>query len=388
MQIILTCNYSPWSAYSGGGQRSTHELAAALARRGHGVTVVFTKTPWERVRPPSSLPYRLRWAILLDYRSRARAPLRILSAFSVAAVVRQELVAGQAAVVHAQGEEGAWLHHERPRRRFALVASPRYPSLPRALFAPRRSPVRALGLLAGYGKYAALGVTLRTADVCAPPSCYGGDLIRRAFRLPAARIHPVHNGVPPEFLDYEWRPYAGRDARPALFFGRFERAKGPDILLRALAELGEDAPRVRLVGRGGYRAGLARMSEHLGLTHKVEFRGWAGHEELGRLLAESSMAILPSREENFALAGLAAMAVGTPLITTNVGGVAELVEHGDSGLLCPGGDVMALADAIDQFRTRPQLPSALSARARRRVRDHFTCEIAVGKLEALYEQLI
>jgi glycosyltransferase involved in cell wall biosynthesis len=129
------------------------------------------------------------------------------------------------------------------------------------------------------------------------------------------------------------------------------------------------------------------MREDLGLTSKVEFREWAGHHELGRLLAESSMVILPSREENFALAALAAMAVGTPLITTNVGGVAELVEHGESGVLCPAGDVVALSDAILQLRTRLEQASALGARARERIRDHFTWEIAVRKFESLYDRL-
>jgi glycogen(starch) synthase len=130
------------------------------------------------------------------------------------------------------------------------------------------------------------------------------------------------------------------------------------------------------------------MREDLGLTSKVEFREWVGHHELGRLLAQSSMVILPSREENFALAALAAMAVGTPLITTDVGGVAELVEHAQSGLLCPAGDVTALSDAILRLRARPELASALGARARERVRDHFTWEIAVGKFESLYDQLM
>jgi glycosyltransferase involved in cell wall biosynthesis len=388
MRIILTCNYSPWSAYSGGGQQSTDELASALAQRGHRVTVVFTRTPWERVRPPSPLPYHLRWAGLFDYRSRAGAQLRVLSAWTVAAVVRRELAEGGPAVVHAQGEEGALLHRERSRHRFGLVATPRYPSLPRGLFAPRRSAMRALSLLAGYGKYAALGVALRTADVCAPPSRYGGDLIRRAYQLPVERIHPVHNGVPKEFLEHEWRPGSSRDLRPALFFGRFTRSKGPDVLLRALRELGEEAPPVRLVGRGPYRATIARMREELGLMRKVELREWASHDELGRLMAESSMVILPSREENFALAGLAAMAVGAPLITTAVGGIPELVEHGENGVLCPAGDVTMLADAIGQLRARPEHAAALGARARRRVRDHFTWDIAVRKFESLYARLI
>jgi len=388
MRVILTCNYSPWAAYSGGGQQSTHELASALAHRGHCVRVVFTKAPWERVRPPLPVPYHLRWAGLFDYRSRASAPLRVLSAWAVAAVVRRELADGQPAVVHAQGEEGARLHRERARRRFALVATPRYPSLPRGLFAPRRSALRAFSLLAGYGKYAALGVTLRTADVCAPPSRYGGDLIRRAYQLPAERINPVHNGVPAEFLEHEWRPGPNRDPRPALFFGRFARSKGPDVLLRALRELGEEAPPVLLVGRGPYRATMARMCEELGLTPKVELREWASHDELGRLAAESSMVILPSREENFPLAALAAMAVGVPLITTSVGGVREVVEHGESGMLCPAGDVTMLADAIRQLRARPEHAAALGARARRRVREHFTWEIAVRKFESLYARLM
>ena len=113
MRIFLTCNYSPWSAYSGGGQRSTHYLGSALSGRGHDVTVVFTKTPWDRVEPPPSLPYRLRWAVLPDYKSHIGAPLRVLTAWTVAGVIRRELAPDETAVVHAQGEEAARLPRER-----------------------------------------------------------------------------------------------------------------------------------------------------------------------------------------------------------------------------------------------------------------------------------
>jgi glycosyltransferase involved in cell wall biosynthesis len=387
MRIVLTCNYSPWSAYSGGGQRSTHDLACALAHRSHAVTVIFTKPPWERVRPPASLPYRLRWATLMDYKSRAGAPLRVLTALTVSHAVRGELAAGEAAIVHAQGEEAAGLRCARARRRFGLVVSPRYPSLPRALFAPRRSLVRALGLLAGYGKYAALGAALSAADICAPPSQFGGDLIRRAYQVPPSRIRPVHNGVPPEFLDHVWQPTAGPDTRPALFFGRFERSKGLDTLLRALRDLGADAPRIRLVGAGSYRDRVARMCDEFGLTPKVEFGAWVDHHVLGQLLTESSMAILPSHEESFSLAVLAAMAVGTPLIATRVGGTAELVEHGHNGALCPAGDVEALSDAIKLLSEQPERAADLAARGRHRVREEFTWETAARKFESLYDGL-
>src|SRR3954451_18857742 len=64
MRCILTVNFSPWSRYSGGGQRSTHNLARALVKRGHEVTVVFTKAPWEQVPLPPDLPYQVVWAAL------------------------------------------------------------------------------------------------------------------------------------------------------------------------------------------------------------------------------------------------------------------------------------------------------------------------------------
>src|SRR4029450_7920773 len=124
MRIVLTCNYSPWSAYSGGGQRWTNDLASALAHRGHAVTVVFTKTPWDHVRPPASLPYRLRWPPLLDYKSRARAPLRVLTAWTVARAVRRELATGEVAIVHAQGEEAAGLPHAPPPPHFVRGGAP------------------------------------------------------------------------------------------------------------------------------------------------------------------------------------------------------------------------------------------------------------------------
>src|SRR5207237_8541924 len=114
--------------------------------------------------------------------------------WSVSNVVRRERTQGPPAVVHAQGEEAARLHHVRARCRFGFVVTPRYPSLPPGLFAPRRTLARGLGLLAGFGKYAALGIALGAADVCAPPSPDGGALNLAPYRVARARLHRVHNG--------------------------------------------------------------------------------------------------------------------------------------------------------------------------------------------------
>lgn len=385
MRIVLTCNYSPWSAYSGGGQRSTHNLARTLAARGHDVTVVFTKVPFERVAPPERLPYRLEWASLLDYRSRRQAPLRPLTAFSVAWAVRRHARRPGPLVVHAQGEEAAVLPALRRRYPFGLVVTPRYPSLPEEL-----SGAGGAGLLGTVRlhvvdtKYVTLGAALRGADFCSPPSHYAGRLMQRAYGLRDAQIRPVHNGVPVEFLEYRWAP--GDPERPLLFFGRFSPSKGVDTLLDALARLGAGAPRAVLVGRGRLQGEMQRRAVELGLGERVTFLPWADHHTLGRLLTEASMACIPSREENFSLAVLACMAVGTPLVTTPVGGTPEVVTHGETGLLFEAGDVAGLSEAIRRLRGAPEDAAALGRAARDRVREGFTWEATAGKFERLYAE--
>ena len=105
MDIILTCNFSPWSPYSGGGQQSTHELATALAARGHRVSVVFTRTPFEDFEIPQNLGYQVIWASFFALRSWSSAPLRSLNALSVARAVGKILsCTPRPVVVHGQGE--------------------------------------------------------------------------------------------------------------------------------------------------------------------------------------------------------------------------------------------------------------------------------------------
>jgi glycosyltransferase involved in cell wall biosynthesis len=386
MRVVLTCNFSPWSAYSGGGQRSTHNLARALARRGHRVKVVFTKPPWERIEPPEPLPYELGWAWLPDLRSRRQAPLRPLTALTVAHAVWHELRQGRVDVVHAQGEEAAALPSVRRSREFGLVVTPRYPGLPAPLLrhqGPTRFELARLGLLDA--KYLTLGAALRAADFCSPPSFYAGDLMQRAYGLRDEQVRPVHNGVPEEFLAYRWQP--SRSARPALFFGRLSRAKGVDTILEALTRLGPAAPPTLIVGRGPRRDEIAAEIVTRGLRDRVELRDWVDHHTLGGLLEQSSMALIPSREENFSLAVLSAMAVGTPLITTPVGGTPEVVENRVNGMLVEPGNDAELAAAISTLHREPQLAAAIGRTGRDLVRRRFTWDVAANRFEALYANL-
>lgn len=78
MRIIMTIDYSPWSRYTGGAQREVHEIANALANRGHDVAVVYTKPAWEKINPSDGVKYRIRWARYFGVRTTTARPWRTL----------------------------------------------------------------------------------------------------------------------------------------------------------------------------------------------------------------------------------------------------------------------------------------------------------------------
>ncbi len=387
MNIILTIDFSPWSAYGGGAQRSTHNLAKALCRRGHDVSVVYTKPPWEAVDYPDDLPYDVHWATFFDLRSRRNAPLRPINASSVARVVEGLLCRRRHTVVHSNGEEGGMIHPLRRRHRFGFVSTPRHPRYPATLLkSDRLSPLQKAWMALTEGKYLMQGRAARHADVCVPPSAFAADLVRRAFNLAASQLRVVPNGVPEEFLRYDHAPDAFEDG-PLVFFGRFAHTKGVDTLIEALGVLGGQAPRSLIIGRGSEQAALQRRIEALGLDERVEVLPWMAHEQLAQTLTTARMVVLPSREENFSLAVLAAMAVGVPVIGTRVGGTPEIIDHAKTGLLVAPDQPQALARAIARLLYDPDLAQRLGGNGRRYVRTHLTWDRVAESFEALYRSL-
>lgn len=385
MRIILTIDYSPWSAYGGGAQRSTHNLATTLARRGHDVSVVFTKPPWERVSIPAAIAYDLRWATLLALRSRRNAPLRPLSAFSVAGVVRNLLNGNAATIVHSNGEEGGMIGTLRRKHRFGFVSTPRHPRYPPALLNGRPlGTVEWLRLAVFDGKYLMQRRAARSADVVSPPSAWAAELVGRAFGIDPDRLRPVPNGVPDEFLKYTWEC---RLDGPLVFFGRFDQTKGVDTLIDALGLLGAEGPRTMIIGRGADRGAVKRRVGDVGLDSRVEFHDWMTHDELGDVLSAASMVVLPSREENFSLGVLAAMAVGAPVISTRVGGTPEIVTDGETGLLVPPDDPHGLAQAILSLRHDNTFSRRIADAGRAHVRSTLTWDQAARRFEEIYESI-
>ncbi|PHP27776.1 glycosyltransferase family 4 protein [Limimaricola cinnabarinus] len=183
------------------------------------------------------------------------------------------------------------------------------------------------------------------------------------------KLHVVHCGVAPEL-------YADTPAPPddrLLFVGRLSAVKGVPVLLRALARARETRPALTLdlVGDGEDRAALERLAADLGLGDAVRFHGYLGQAEVARMLRETGALVLPSFAEGVPVVLMEAMAAARPVIATRVGGVAELVEHGVSGLLVPPGAEAPLAEAMLALAGDPTRRAAMGAEGRAAVMAGF-----------------
>jgi len=182
--------------------------------------------------------------------------------------------------------------------------------------------------------------------------------------IPGERVGVIPNPVPdvPALAQRDdVRRELGMNGPTLGFAGRLMAAKALGLALSALA----DVPNVALVvvGDGPDRAALEQRASELGLDGRVRFTGSRSREEVLRTLYAADAALLSSRWENFPHLVIEALAVGTPVIATAVGGVPEVVRDGENGLLVPSGDAAALAAAIRRLFAEPGLRDRLAAAA-------------------------
>jgi glycosyltransferase involved in cell wall biosynthesis len=147
---------------------------------------------------------------------------------------------------------------------------------------------------------------------------------------------------------------------------RLEPVKGVDVLLHGFLRAAASRPALRLFlgGDGPLRAALERRAAGAGASSRVAFAGaWVAPEEV---LPALDLFVLASRNEGMGRALVEAMACGLPVIATDVGGVAEVLEEGRAGRLVPSGDPEAVAAAIGRLADAPDLRAAVGRRARAR----------------------
>jgi glycosyltransferase involved in cell wall biosynthesis len=140
-----------------------------------------------------------------------------------------------------------------------------------------------------------------------------------------------------------------------------------------------------LVGYGLLEGELRGRAASLGIGGAVVF---AGERDSAELLPSFDLFVQPSLYESQGLALLEAMAAGVPAIATDVGGVADVLRNGDTGLLVPPADPEALAGAILRLAGDREFAAGLAERAARRVRDHFSSATMIAAYTRLYRDLV
>lgn len=178
---------------------------------------------------------------------------------------------------------------------------------------------------------------------------------------PSQKIEVIYNGVDTELF----RPAPRRtDGLRVVCVSRLIKRKGIDYLIRAISELrGEDVSLV-VAGTGNMERELRALARKTGVADRIHFSGFVPHDQTAKLYQESSVFCLPSNNEGMSLTVLEAMACGLPVLVTDVGGSAELLEDGRNGFLLQKQSPSDIAEKLRAYLENPGLLTEHGTRSR------------------------
>jgi len=342
-----------WPPDVGGPASHAPALAEALLEAGHTVEVVTTAD-----RTPAPRPYPLRWvargrpaplrhlAVVREVRSAARGADRVYATTMVRRAALGAALARRPLVVKLVADEA----YERERRagRFAgtleQFQTERGGLRVRLLRATRTAALRRASRVlvpSAYLRAIALGWGLEPARTTVLPN-----------PAPEVPVHPTRD---------EARAALGIEGFALGVAGRLTEQKALEDTLAALGRVPSVA--LLVLGDGPERAALERRAAQLDVSDRVRFLGAGTRDDVIVLFRAVDAALLTSAWENLPHTLLEALAAGTPVIATAVGGIPEVVRDGENGLLVPPRDVAAAASAIDRLVRDEVLRASLAAAA-------------------------
>lgn len=213
-------------------------------------------------------------------------------------------------------------------------------------------------------------------------SDYDRELALKNKVVSSSTMITIHNGV----KDRSSSKNYSNNKRRLIMVARFDYPKDQEFLLRSLALLKDDDWSLEFVGDGPLLDSAKQVAENLGLSDCVTFSGTC--DDVPERLAAADIFLLISNWEALPLSVIEAMASSLPVIASNVGGIKELVEDQNSGLLVAKGDHTATAMAIRQLLHSPELREKMGKAGRKRYENGFTYQVMLQKTCALYSRVI
>ena len=223
------------------------------------------------------------------------------------------------------------------------------------------------------------------------------DVLAAYPAVPPERVRVIRNGI--DTIEYAADPgtdvlrrYGVEPARPTVVFvGRIARQKGLPVLLRAASAVDPGAQLVICAGQPDtpeLAAEVTALVEHLQETRSgvIWLSGMLAKREVIQLLSHATAFACPSLYEPLGIVNLEAMACGTAVVASRVGGIPEVVDDGETGLLVPPDDPAALADGLNTLLRDPDRATWMGQRGRKRAIAEFGWPAIAAQTATLYAE--
>jgi len=233
--------------------------------------------------------------------------------------------------------------------------------------------------------------SINHSDAVTTVSQYLKDETIKTFQ-PEVPIHVIPNFVaehpsPPELCENLRHKLSPNNEPILIHISNFRPVKRVlDVIEIANLVLKSLPIRLVMVGDGPERFAAERLARQYQIADRITFLG--KQEEVYLLLSTADVFLMPSGSESFGLAALEAMSCGVPCITSNVGGLVEVNEHGLSGFVAPVGDVQKMSEYTRNLLKDPALKQRISIQAKKHALQKFHTDIILPKYQKLYEQVL
>ena len=373
MKIGITC----YPTYGGSGAVATH-LGLELAERGHEVHFISYDQPFRLAHFHERIFFHE--VEMEDYPLFKHPPYALALAVALHDAVRKhelDLVHVHYAIPHATS---AWVACEmlEGERDLKIVTTLHGTDITLVGLHPSFQAITQFSILRSHG-LTAVSDFLKRETV-------------RDFSVPESRIEVVPNFVDTRIYRPGLEPCHRATLAPdgekiVMHISNFRPVKRVEDVVDIFARvLGEIPSRLVLVGDGPDLPRARAKVEELGIRDRVVFLG--EYTPVQELLSCSDLFLLPSRSESFGLAALEAMACGSPVVASRVGGLPEVIMDGETGYLCEAGDIDEMAAASIKILSDDKHRKELSDAGRAFAVKHFSSECIVPQYEEYYRRIL
>ena len=196
------------------------------------------------------------------------------------------------------------------------------------------------------------------------------------FQLPSDKTVVIHNWIDQKIVK---RSKKNSKNLKILFLGWIEKNKGIYEIIEAADQLRDENVEWIIGGNGKEFEEVSALVSRKELQDKVQLKGWVLHEDKERHLASSDILIIPSYREGLPNALLEAMLNGLAVIASNVGGIPDIVQNKNNGILINPGDANAIVSAVKFFLTNPEKTQEFGLEAIETIKTKNSLETAISK---------